>query len=409
MKYVEGQTVRVVSDRSSHGIADGTKVKITTVFQSPLHYGIRVEGGLTRYAREDELEGHAVALRKFKAGDKVLLNTTKPIRGSGSLPLSEGGVEGVVTGYDERDNDVIVSFPDHPRFYAVESELDLVGEVVEVQEPEQLVVGDVVRILTSRWEPEAPMNSLAIVVANGSIRHYYCKKGMCEIGFAQRNLGEKIEKVASAGEAIKGAVYRVLGNECRPRHNYAVGQLIRCTGVAKDDSGSDFVALRGSLRQYVHQSQLEFVAFTAEGLEGVVEAPKPVVVEAAPAKFAVGDKVRMIVEGSEPFYGQGEVEFGDIGTITHSGDDGVCVVDFPAQSGWMARQHELELVVEEESTKTRADRTTAPVYVVVHEERQEDFLIVTEDREEARRVKTRKGGKRAGYIINLYAKVKEIR
>lgn len=409
MKYVEGQTVRVVSDRSSHGIADGTKVKITQVFQSPLHYGIRVEGGLTRYAREDELEGHAVALRKFKAGDKVFLNTTKPIRGSGSLPLSEGDVEGVVTGYDERDNDVIVSFPDHPRFYAVESELTKVGEAVEVEvkEPEQLVVGDVVRIVTSHWAPEAPMNSLATLVADGSVRGYFCNKGVCEVSFAQRNLGEKIEKVASAGEAIVGAVYRVLGNECRPRHNYAVGQLIRCTGVAKDDSGSDFVALHDSLRQYVHQSQLEFVAFTAEGLEEVVEAPTPVV-EATPAALKVGDKVRLIVRS--PFYGTGEVKFHDVGTVKRISDSGVIYVDFPAQRNWMAKPSELELAsVPVKASEPRADRTQAPVYVVVHEERQEDFLIVTEDREEARRVKTRKGGKRAGYIINLYAKVKEIR
>lgn len=267
MKYVEGQTVRVVSDRSSHGIADGTEVKITKVFPSPLHYGIRAEGGMTRYACEDELEGHAVALRKFKAGDKVLLNTTKPVRGSGSLLLSEGDVEGVVTGYDERDNDVIVSFPDHPRFYAVESELNLVGEVVEVQEP---------------------------------------------------------------------------------------------------------------------------------------------VVEATPSALKVGDKVRLIVRS--PFYGKGEVKFHDVGTVKRISDSGVIYVDFPAQRNWMAKPSELELAsVPVKASEPRADRTQAPVYVVVHEERQEDFLLVTEDREEARRVKTRKGGKRAGYIINLYAKVKEIR
>lgn len=62
------------------------------------------------------------------------------------------------------------------------------------------------------------------------------------------------------------------------------------------------------------------------------------------AEFKGGDKVQLVIkQGSEPEFGWGEVENGSVGIVCEF-TDGVVVVDFPEQEGWMAAPSELTLL-----------------------------------------------------------------
>lgn len=54
-----------------------------------------------------------------------------------------------------------------------------------------------------------------------------------------------------------------------------------------------------------------------------------------------------IAEGKEPYYGWGHVRNGDIGKV-RTRDEAIVTVDFPKQSCWTAKIHELAVVTDEE-------------------------------------------------------------
>ena len=358
---------------------------------------------------------------KFQNGDVVVLDTAFPARGEGSLDLDKLNV-GVIVGRDLSDGDYIINFPEHQPHFALESELRLATEderngLNPEEVKPKLQVGDMVRINTSRWEPEAKNGSDVVVVEDGSIEDYYCNDGKIELGFALRNL-ERGNVVKLADLYIVGATYRVTSNQ-ENMHFFKDGDLVVCESrPGKHSRRGEFRCVESvdesnvGMKQYVNIIDVELVP---AGTAPEVSEAEPEVVEEvrAPGEFKAGDKVRVVVTGY-PHFGWGKVSNGDEGTVVDVYDTYV-EVDFPAQTGWAAHFSELELVTEEASTAEvkakveRAERAVAPVYVVVREDREDDFLLITEDREEARAFKTRKGGKRAGYIINQYVKAKEIR
>lgn len=62
------------------------------------------------------------------------------------------------------------------------------------------------------------------------------------------------------------------------------------------------------------------------------------------SKFKVGDEVTLDPSIMEPYYGWGSVKHGDIGIVTPTTERDRVRVNFPTQSGWSARPHELVLV-----------------------------------------------------------------
>lgn len=353
-------------------------------------------------------------MSKFKIGDSVQLTTRNPVRGKGALDYSDlqaGNFPvGVVTGFDPRDEDVIVNFPDHSRFYAPERELKLF-----VEEPAELVLGDRVVATSNRWAPEVTKDEVLTVVADGVNPDFYAVNGQIEISFAKVQLERgNVERAApvptqATEETLElGGEYIVTDRKEPSIHAFANGTKVKVIALPTPHSNNaDAVAVDGK-----HEGVSQYVPVTDLAR---VEAQKAPVAEAPKAEvaFKAGDKVRLIVDADdEPKFGWGEVSPGDEGVISHIDSDGDLIVNFPAQYGWIADSKELVLVGAAAPAKApveRADRTEDPVYAVVHESRQGDFLLVTGDREEARAYKARKGGKRAGYIINLYTKAKEIR
>lgn len=76
----------------------------------------------------------------FKVGDKV-----RAVGGSRGWGGVDQGDEGVVTGFDESDRDIICSFPGQSPWYAQESDLELVEKVVQPDAAPEKVVEKKVR------------------------------------------------------------------------------------------------------------------------------------------------------------------------------------------------------------------------------------------------------------------------
>jgi hypothetical protein len=119
--------------------------------------------------------------------------------------------------------------------------------------------------------------------------------------------------------------------------------------------------------------------------------------------FKVGDKVRVKASVDEPSFAWGEVSPGDVGTVrTLSGIDSEMIVDFPNQRGWMAESHEMELVVER---RKAAQKVLA--YGILTKDGKLHSTVT--DRDKARSIKAKLGGKPQGVTIFTLQADKEIR
>ena len=281
-------------------------------------------------------------------------------------------------------------------------------------EPAPLVLGDVIRVTTDQWGSTAPKGSLAIVVEDDTNVDNYVRDGKAEIGYVTHYLGRFAEKVDTS-RGIKGATYEVVAHNGRIRHHVAVGDQAVCVNEQSDRIPGFSCTVDGDAAyQYIPIEDLKLVALPSQVVE-TADVTEPKCIEPKVATpFKVGDKVELIFEGKndddEPYYGWGKVRTGAVGIVAEVNEEHL-LVDFTSHKQWMAKAEELALVTSTQPVveTVRAERAEAPVYVVVHESRQEDFLKITADREEARGFKASKGGKRAGYIINQYVKAKEIR
>lgn len=119
--------------------------------------------------------------------------------------------------------------------------------------------------------------------------------------------------------------------------------------------------------------------------------------------FKVGDKVRVKASVVEPEFAWGDVSPGDVGTVRSIQDKfpGM-IVDFPAQSGWTAEPTEMELAIE---------RRKSPGKVLAYGILTQDGKLhsTVTDRDKARSIKSKLGGKQQGVTIFTLRADKEIR
>lgn len=119
--------------------------------------------------------------------------------------------------------------------------------------------------------------------------------------------------------------------------------------------------------------------------------------------FKAGDKVRVKPSVSDPVYAWGEVSPGDVGTVRSVDDIGFdMIVDFSAQRGWMADTDEMELVVERRKAAAKV-----LAYGILTKEGKLHSTVT--DRDKARSIKSKLGGKQQGVTIFTLRADKEIR
>lgn len=151
--------------------------------------------------------------------------------------------------------------------------------------------------------------------------------------------------------------------------------------------------------------------------------------------FKKGDKVCVQAGIKTPTHAWGRVKPGDVGTVSFVGARGMMLVDFQKQSGWTAEMSEMELVNDSRITQQGGQVTPlgqsitgqgthvtsliptvakpkrkSPEKVLGYAVMKKDKLhkIVT-DRDIARDIKARLGGKLAGATIVVLTAGKEIR
>jgi hypothetical protein len=119
--------------------------------------------------------------------------------------------------------------------------------------------------------------------------------------------------------------------------------------------------------------------------------------------FKVGDKVRVKASVGEPAFDWGQVSPGDVGTVrTIDTKDSDMIVDFPSQRGWMAESQEMELVVERRKSPGKV-----LAYGILTKEGKLHSTVT--DRDKARSIKAKLGGKQQGVTIFTLQADKEIR
>lgn len=119
--------------------------------------------------------------------------------------------------------------------------------------------------------------------------------------------------------------------------------------------------------------------------------------------FKVGDKVRVKASVSVPAFEWGNVSPDDVGTVsTIGGANSDLIIDFPAQPGWMAQSQEMELVIERRKTPGKV-----LAYGVLTKEGKLHSTVT--DRDKARSIKSKLGGKQQGVTIFTLRADKEIR
>ncbi len=106
------------------------------------HKGLVSMHTLTMFEEDFELVETEVEQTQttFKIGDKV-----RAVGGSRGWGNVDEGDEGVVTGFDESDGDIICSFPAQSRWFAQETDLELVEKVVQPETAPEKVVEKKVR------------------------------------------------------------------------------------------------------------------------------------------------------------------------------------------------------------------------------------------------------------------------
>ena len=119
--------------------------------------------------------------------------------------------------------------------------------------------------------------------------------------------------------------------------------------------------------------------------------------------FKVGDKVRVKASVLDPKFAWGDVNPGDIGTVRSIGGEvSDMLVDFPQQAGWNAASVEMELVAER-----RKSAMKVLAYGILTKEGKLHSTVT--DRDKARSIKSKLGGKQKGVTIFTLRADKEIR
>lgn len=132
-----GDYVRIIKT-GTHRFSVGDLVRVDFVEDEPERHSQPWRcgpDGSSTWVRRDEIEladapkpaePVKTAEGTFKVGDKV-----RAVGGSRGWGGVDEGDEGVVTGFDVDDGDIICSFPGQYRWFAQESDLELVEKVVE--------------------------------------------------------------------------------------------------------------------------------------------------------------------------------------------------------------------------------------------------------------------------------------